>query len=53
MFFPSSSGRVFAVILENVTATGCFIYGDYDTPASAKKQAFVMAKRNAVESHSF
>lgn len=34
-----------------VEGTGCFSFGDNDTPASAKDSAFLLAKRNAVESY--
>ena len=37
--------------LKKVAGVGCFIYGDNDTPASAKKRALLIAKRNAIESY--
>ena len=37
--------------LIRVEGKGCFIYGDHDTPASAKEKALMLAKRDAIESH--
>ncbi len=37
--------------LLRVEGKGCFVYGDNDTPASAKEKALILAKRNAIESH--
>jgi hypothetical protein len=37
--------------LTRVEGKGCFIYGDNDTPASAKEKALTLARRDAIESH--
>jgi hypothetical protein len=37
--------------LTRVEGKGCFIFGDHDTPASAKEKALTLARRNAIESH--
>jgi len=37
--------------LTRVEGKGCFVYGDDDTPASAKKKALMLARRDAIESH--
>ena len=37
--------------LTRVEGRGCFIYGDLDTPASAKEKALTLARRDAIESH--
>ena len=38
-------------ILTRVEGKGCFVYGDQDTPASAKEKALMLARREAIESH--
>jgi len=37
--------------LTRVEGKGCFVYGDHDTPASAKEKALILARRGAIESH--
>ena len=37
--------------LTRVEGKGCFVYGDHDTPASAKEMALTLARRDAIESH--
>jgi hypothetical protein len=37
--------------LTQVEGKGCFVYGDHDTPASAKEKALMLARRDAIESH--
>jgi hypothetical protein len=37
--------------LTRVEGKGCFVYGDNDTPASAKEKALTLARRDAIESH--
>ncbi len=37
--------------LTRVEGKGCFIYGDHDTPASAKEKARMLARRDAIESY--
>ena len=39
------------VSLARVEGKGCFVYGDHDTPASAKEKALMLARRDAIESH--
>jgi ferredoxin-fold anticodon binding domain-containing protein len=40
-----------AAKLQKVSGEGCFVYGDEDTPASAKKKAMQLARRNAIENY--
>ena len=37
--------------LETVSGTGCYSYGDYQTPALAKRAALALAQEQAVRTH--
>jgi len=37
--------------MHRVEGSGCFLYGDNDSPATAKKIALKLAKRNAIENY--
>ena len=47
----SSHSAVAAQSLETVSGTGCYTYGDDQTPALAKRAALALAQEQAVRSH--
>ena len=47
----SGQGAMAAQLLETVVGTGCYTYGDDQTPALAKRAALALAQEQAVRSH--
>lgn len=47
----SGQGAMAAQLLETVVGTGCYTYGDDQTPALAKRAALALAQEQAVRNH--